>query len=254
MPDAAEPAQVLALLWRHEQASAPGPSASGRRGPRRGLDVDVVVSAATTRADAGGAGGAEALTMRALAADLGVAPMTLYTYVPGREVLVDLMLDAAYVAMPRADTTGRGWRARLTAVAEENRALHRAHPWTVRVDPARPTLGPGETAKYEHELTAFDDLAAALDDVDRDAALTFLLDVVRSTAQAEIESTAGDLTAWWAVRAPLLAQVMDPARFPRAVRVGQAAGEAAGGVRDPDRVWTFALARVLDGLAALVGG
>jgi hypothetical protein len=44
---------------------------------------------------------------------------------------------------------------------------------------------------------------------------------------------------------------MDPTRFPRAMRVGQAAGEAAGGVRDPDRVWDFALARVLDGLGAL---
>jgi len=248
MPEPVDPEQVLALLWRVEEAPTP----TGR-GPRRGLDVDAVVAAATARADAAGPSGAEGLTMRALAGDLGVAAMTLYTYVPNRDVLVDLMLDAAYAAMPRADTTGRDWRARVSAVADENRALHHAHPWTVRADPARPTLGPGETAKYEHELAALDDLAAVagLDDVDRDAALTFLLDVVRSTARAELESTTGDLTAWWAARGPALARRLDPARFPRAMRVGQAAGGAAGGVRDPDRVWNFALARVLDGLAAL---
>ncbi len=248
MPDPVAPEQALALLWRAEER----PPAAGR-GPRRGLDVDAVVAAATARADAGGPAGIEGLTMRALAGDLGVAAMTLYTYVPNREVLVDLVLDAAYAAMPRADTTGRDPRARLTAVADGNRALHHAHPWTVRLDPARPTLGPGETAKYEHELAAFDELATAagLDDVDRDAALTFLLDVVRATARVEIESTAGDLTAWWAARAPALGRRIDPARFPRAMRVGAAAGAAAGGVRDPGRVWDFALARVLDGLEAL---
>jgi hypothetical protein len=181
--------------------------------------------------------------------------MTLYTYVPGREELADLVVDAAYAAMPRRDTTGLGWRERLTAVAEENRALYRDHPWAARVDPGRPVLGPGETAKYEHELAAFDELAAlaGLDDVDRDAALTFLLDVTRAAALTEQQAApAGDGAAWWAARAPVLAQVLDPGRYPRAVRVGAAAGAAQQSARDPDRAWRFGLARVLDGLAALV--
>jgi AcrR family transcriptional regulator len=194
------------------------------------------------------------LTVRGLAAELGVAPMTLYTYVPGREELADLVVDAAYAAMHRADTTGRPWRERLTAVAEENRVLHRRHPWTTRIDPSRPVLGPGETAKYEHELAAFDELAdlATLDDVDRDAALTFLLDVVRAAALVEQGAATDDAAAWWAARAPVLATVLDPARYPRAVRVGAAAGAAAGSARDPDRAWRFGLERTLDGLAALI--
>ena len=54
---------------------------------------------------------------------LGVAPMTLYTYVPGRAELLDLMLDAVHAQAARRDTAGRPWRERLTAVAEENRSL-----------------------------------------------------------------------------------------------------------------------------------
>ena len=247
-PMSDDPARTLALLWRVDQPAR-------TRGPRRGLDLDDVVARATVLADAGGPGGLAALTVRALATDLGVAPMTLYTYVPGREELADLVVDAAYAAMTRADTTGRPWRERLTAVAEENRALHRRHPWTARVDPSRPVLGPGETAKYEHELAAFDELAelAGLDDVDRDAALTFLLDVTRAAALVD-QGTAGDDTgAWWAARAPVLARVLDPGRYPRAVRVGTAAGTAQGSARAPDHAWRFGLARALDGLGAMVG-
>jgi hypothetical protein len=50
----------------------------------------------------------------------------------------------------------------------------------------------------------------------------------------------------------LLARLLDPAAYPRAVRVGAAAGEAQGAAYDPDRAWGFGLARILDGLAVLI--
>src|SRR3712207_7619858 len=95
--------------------------------------------------------------MRAVAQALGVAPMTLYTYVPGRAELLDLMLDAVHAQTARRDTAGRPWRERLTAVAEENRALFAAHPWAAAVSTLRPPLGPGSTAKNAHELAPLDD-------------------------------------------------------------------------------------------------
>jgi AcrR family transcriptional regulator len=243
---AGDPARTLALLWRQ-------PPEGRRRGPARALDLDAVVAAAVGLADRDGL---EAVTMRAVAQALGVAPMTLYTYVPGRAELLDLMLDAVHAQTTRRDTAGRPWRERLTAVAEENRALFAAHPWAAAVSTLRPPLGPGSTAKYENELAALDD--TGLDDVERDDCLTHLLSFVQSNARAAAEAQAArrqsglDDAQWWAAAGPLLARVLDPARYPRAVRVGTAAGAAHGSAHDPDHAYRFGLARVLDGLAALI--
>lgn len=251
MPDerrsAGDPAHTLRLLWRAGGADTP------RRGPRQGLDVDAVVEAATSLADAAGL---DAVTMRRVAQQLGVAPMTLYTYVPGKAELLGLMLDAGYAAMPRTDTTGRPWPERVAAVAAENKALFEAHPWAAAVSTTRPPLGPGLMAKYEHELAAFDGLG--LDDVQIDAALTFVLNFVRAAvrdvvdARAVRRDTAMDDAQWWAANAPLLERVLDEAAYPRAVRVGGAAGAAQGSAYDPERAYEFGLRRVLDGLAALI--
>ena len=115
---AGNPARTLQLLWRD-------PAAVPRHGPRQQLTIDQVVAAATALADAEGL---EAVTMRRVGSGLGVVPMTLYTYVPGKAELLDLMLDAAYARLPRTDTTGQPWRQRVTAIAAENRALFEAHP------------------------------------------------------------------------------------------------------------------------------
>jgi len=241
-----DPTVTLRLLWREAD---PVP----RRGPRRGLSLEAVVGTATGLADAEGL---DALTMRRVAAELGVAPMTLYTYVPAKAELLDLMLDAAYAAMPLADTSALGWRARLASVAAENRALFDRHRWAAEVSTARPPLGPGQLAKYEHELAAFDGLG--LDEVTIDAALTHLLDCVRACARAESQVRAmrppgaGDDRSWWAVNAPLLQQVLDPERYPRAVRVGSAAGAAHGAAHSLAHAYEFGLARVLDGLTVLI--
>ncbi|MGH3740457.1 MAG: TetR/AcrR family transcriptional regulator [Micromonosporaceae bacterium] len=243
---AGDPARTLALLWRD-------PSAAPRRGPQRGLSVDAVIAAAITLADDEGL---EALTMRRVAQVLGVAPMTLYTYLPGKAELLDLMLDTAYRQMPRTYTTGQPWRQRLTAVAAENRALFTTHRWAIAVSTLRPVLGPGAIGKYEHELSALDGLG--LSDVEMDDCLTYLLTFVQASARATIDARAAQkLTAmndeqWWAAAGPLLARVIDPAAYPLASRVGSAAGAAHGSAHDPVHSYEFGLRRVLDGLATLI--
>jgi len=245
---AGDPARTLRLLWRD-------PAAVPRHGPRQGLTVDAVVAAATELADAGGL---DAVTMRKVARALGVVPMTLYTYVPGKAELLDLMLDAAYAQMPRADTSGQPWRQRLTAIAAENRALFEAHPWAAAISAVRPPLGPGQLVKYEHELSALDGLG--LDDVQMDAALTFLLTFVQASARSAADARASqqedamDDEQWWAASQPLLARVLDAAAYPTAVRVGSAAGAAQGAAYSPRLAYDFGLQRVLDGLAVLIDG
>jgi AcrR family transcriptional regulator len=224
-----------------------------RHGPRQGLTLDQVVAAAISLADAGGL---DAVTMRRVAGNLGVVPMTLYTYVPGKAELLDLMLDAAYAQMPRADTTGQPWRRRVTAIAAENRALFDAHPWAAAISTIRPPLGPGLMAKYEHELSALEGLG--LTDIDMDDALTYLLSFVQAwarsaDARAVSRETAMDDEQWWAASAPVLERALDPRAYPTAVRVGTAAGTEHRSAYDPRHAWDFGLQRVLDGLAALIG-
>src|SRR5581483_206988 len=196
-----DPARTLRLLWRD-------PAAIPRHGPRQQLTIDQVVAAATALADAEGL---DAVTMRRVAGRLGVVPMSLYTYVPGKAELLDLMLDAAYQRMPRTATAGPPWRHRVAAVAADNRALFEAHPWAAVVSTARPPLGPGLMAKYEHELAALDGLG--LTDIQMDAALTYLLTFVQAwaraaaDAQATRQGTALDEEQWWAASAPVLARV-----------------------------------------------
>jgi AcrR family transcriptional regulator len=240
-----DPARVLELLWRTE-------SSEPRRGPRPALSVDEVVGNAIAIADRDGL---DAVTMRRLAESLGVGPMALYTYVPGKAELLDLMLDRVYAEMPRSAWPA-DWRGRLTAVARDNRALYEAHPWAAAVSTGRPPLGPGLMAKYEHELSALDHLG--LDDVQMDAALTFLLDFVRSCALAAHEARATHHDSgitdeqWWKANAPLLERAVDPNAYPTAARVGVAAGAAQGAAYSPDHAWEFGLESVLDGLAALI--
>lgn len=244
--NAGDPDRTLALLWRD-------PAAVPRRGPRQSLSLDRVVEVALALADRDGL---SALSMRKVADALGVSTMTTYTYVPGKAELLDLMLDAAYRAMPRPDLAGRPWRDRLTSVADGNRAFHRAHRWAAAVSTHRPSLGPGQMVKYEYELHAFDGLG--LSDLDRDGALSHLLAFVRQHALAEQEARDAALASsltdeqWWAVNAPLLDRVLDPELYPLAVRVGSAVGATHGSAWNPDRAWEFGLARTLDGFAGLL--
>jgi AcrR family transcriptional regulator len=246
----AEARRTMDLLWFPQAAPGAG---ERKRGRRPGLTVLRVVGAGIALADAEGL---DAVTMRRVAQDLGVVPMTLYTYVPDKATLLELMLDRLYLEMPRAEMPHRPWRDRLAAVAEENRTLYTAHPWAASLPASRPPLGPGLLAKYEHELAAF--AGCGLDDLETDAALTYLVGFVQSAARVAAEtraetarSGATDLD-WWQERGPLLQAVFDPRAYPHAARVGAAAGAALGAAFHPEHAYEFGLRRVLDGLGVLI--
>lgn len=218
------------------------------------MTVAKVVEAALSLADEEGLG---AVTMRAVAQRVGVSAMSVYTYVPGKAELLDLMVDALYAQMPRPAWGRSRWRSRLTSVAESNLELLTTHPWLTEVAAlSRPPLGPGVMAKYEHELSALD--GSGLSDVDTDAALTYLLGFVQSHARSAHDArrattdTAMSDEQWWAANQPVLERALDPTAYPRATRIGAAAGEAHGSAWSEAAAWTFGLARTLDGLAALI--
>lgn len=235
--------QTLALLWRTQQAPA--------RGPRHGLDVDRIVRTAIEVADADGV---EALSMRRVAQELGVGTMSLYTYVPGKAELLDAMADL--VATETTSPPTGDWRAALEQIAQENWRLFHRHPWLLARDTSRPALGPGVAQKYNDELSAIDGIG--LTDVEMDTVLAVVIGHAESTARRALGAARlaenSDLTdeQWWATNAPVLEQLLDPARFPVAVRVGRAAGQAHGSAADPRVEFDFGLQRLLDGLADLL--
>jgi AcrR family transcriptional regulator len=245
-----DPARSMALLWRTREP-APGP----RRGPKAGLDVDRIVAAAVALADAEGLA---ALSMRRVAAELGVATMTLYTHVPGKGELVDLMLDAVLGELypDEAATTSGHWRDRLTAVARANWDLFVRHPWALHVATGRPPLGPNLMAKYERELRAVDGLG--LSELQMDLLVTVVNGFVRGTVggvqeKAEAERATGITDdQWWAATEPYLSAVFDAERFPTAARVGPVAGAELQAAYDPRRTFDFGLQVLLAGVARLV--
>lgn len=241
-----EARRTIELLWFQDPVEK-------RRGRRQGLSIARVVESAITLADAEGL---EAVSMRRVAQELGVVPMTLYTYVPDKATLLDLMLDRIYLRMRRTEKQESPWRERLEAIAEDNRALYEQHPWAAGLSASRPPLGPGLAAKYEHELRAFAD--TGLDDLETDSALTYLLGFVQASARAAADARAAAARSaqtdeqWWAENGPVLATVFKPETYPTATRIGSAAGEALGGAVNQPHAYAFGLARVLDGLGVLI--
>jgi AcrR family transcriptional regulator len=237
-----DPARSLALLWRGRQR--PG---------RSGLSVDRIVAAAIEVADADGL---PALSMRRVAGKLGVGTMSLYTHVPGKAELVDLMLDKAYGETAPSEQTAGGWRAKLEHIARENWALYHRHPWLMQVTTVRPVLGPNVTAKYEYELRAIDGIG--LTDLEMDLVLTLVAGHVEGAARRSLESAqAEQLTGvsdeqWWRARAPILGTLVDYSQYPTASRVGTAAGEAYNSPYNAKEAFEFGLQRVLDGIEALI--
>jgi hypothetical protein len=184
--------------------------------------------------------------------------MSLYTYVPGKGELLDLMTDAVCAETARPEPGESTWREQLSQIAHENWALYHRHPWLLQVATSRPVLGPNLVAKYDYELRAVDCLG--LTDVEMDMTIALLSDFVHGAvrgainhAQAEQQTGMSELE-WWERFQPLLAKVFDPERFPTASRVGAAAGEEFQAAAAPSRTFEFGLQRLLDGLEALVGG
>src|SRR5262245_53988694 len=86
-----------------------------------------IVRAAVALADRAGL---EALTMRRLADELGVAPMSLYHHVPNKEELVDEMIETVFeqIEPPSLEVE---WKTALRRRAHSTRAALNRHRWAV---------------------------------------------------------------------------------------------------------------------------
>jgi len=98
----------------------------GARGPRPRHDHAAIAATATRIADAGGL---EAVTMRRVASELGMATMSLYNYVPAKEHLAQLVIDHLAAEYTYASLPARDPRSAIADLARQARDIARRHPW-----------------------------------------------------------------------------------------------------------------------------
>jgi AcrR family transcriptional regulator len=99
--------------------------AGSRPGPPPSLTVHAIAAAAVDLADTGGLA---AVTMRSLAAAVGLSAPGLYRYVASRDELVGHMVDLVSADLEHPPPSGH-WLRDITAVAQQQRTMFRAHPW-----------------------------------------------------------------------------------------------------------------------------
>ncbi|GAB3073345.1 TetR/AcrR family transcriptional regulator C-terminal domain-containing protein [Micromonospora schwarzwaldensis] len=107
--------------------------------------------------------GMAALTMRRLAAEIGVEAMSLYHHLPGKEGLLDGLVDAVVAEIAsaagraEADAAGRDWRTRLRLRFLAARAVMLRHPWAPALLTSRPSVPAGVYAYYDGILATLVD-------------------------------------------------------------------------------------------------
>ncbi|KAE8765967.1 TetR family transcriptional regulator [Georgenia thermotolerans] len=95
--------------------------------------------------------GLAALTMRSLAQELGVKPMSLYHHVANKDAILDGIVDMVFAEMelPRIDGD---WRAELTRRATSARNVLRRHPWAITLMESRAVPGPANLRHHDAVL------------------------------------------------------------------------------------------------------
>ncbi|MEV7801565.1 GntR family transcriptional regulator [Microbispora sp. NPDC088329] len=228
-----------------------------RRRPGAGAERDLtrerVVRAAVEIADAEGL---PALSMRGVAARLGVSAMSPYRYVGSKDDLILLMADAAFGELGYPDDPPEGWRERLEVAGRTLWAIFRRHPWLAQLSPlGRPLALPGLTVHADWAL-------AALDGLDLDPAT--VLDVhillyshvqglaINLEREAQIAAATGlSEDQWMDVQGPALTAIAQSGRYPAFARVIGALGDDGYDFRLDD-LFELGMRLLLDGVTRLV--
>jgi AcrR family transcriptional regulator len=132
------------------------PARRRRPGPRRALTEDEILDAALALLDDGGA---NAASIRGIAAKVGVAPNAVYTYFPDKAAVVKALVERLLGEVDHdvfADRS-RPWRDRVEALALDLRAHLSAHPGAVSLMVGGPMNGPHALALNERLLELFAD-------------------------------------------------------------------------------------------------
>jgi AcrR family transcriptional regulator len=231
------------VIWDRPERAAHGPAPS--------LSREEITTAAVKMADTLGI---EAVSMRALAVELGVGAASLYRYVARKEELIDLMVDAVMGDDLEFEVHG-DWREDMRSIAHGLRAMTLRHPWMAILGAGPRKFGPNTVMRYEQVLSAIDGLGLTIDEM---LVMVETLDAfIRGrtledlSEQEAVRRSGLDQEEWMQTQVPYIQSLIESGRYPLVTRVVLDARTP----HDPDRLehgFELGLERVLDGLAMML--
>jgi AcrR family transcriptional regulator len=111
--------------------------------------------------------GAEAVSMRRIASELGSGVMSLYNHVPSKAVLLDAVAERILSGIDFTTEPGMGWEDQVRAQARAFRQIARAYPRCTMVVISRPVNSAAAMRPMEHALATLRDAGFGAEDAVR---------------------------------------------------------------------------------------
>ena len=111
--------------------------------------------------------GAEAVSMRRIASELGSGVMSLYNHVPSKAVLLDAVAERILSGIDVVTEPGMGWEDQVRAQARGFRQIARTYPRCTMVVISRPVNSAAAMRPMEHALATLRDAGFGAEDAVR---------------------------------------------------------------------------------------
>ena len=206
-----------------------------RPGPEPRFSRDELARRALAILDAQGP---EGLTMRALAAELGMGTMALYRYFPSKRELMDAAVE---IAAPRIELPDRGvhdWKRQLGSLARELFDAGMRHPSLARERFTRPLTGPATMRVTDAAIALL--LHAGLSNSEAVAAFKALLLFTLGAAAAAASESSPEVREHASSRHAVVPAAELPAMASVADELTAALGD--------DQAFELGLAALIDGI------
>jgi TetR/AcrR family tetracycline transcriptional repressor len=166
-----------------------------RRGPRRTLSEQVILDAALALLTELGI---ERVTVRGIAARVGVAPNAVYTYFPDKAAVLAGLAEQLLGRVHDDEITDPAlpWRSRVHAVANALRTELLAHPGSVHLLLDSPLDGPNASARTATMLAVLADAGLTPDDAAHAAHLLNVHTLGSVALTSSAPTAAGDQFRW----------------------------------------------------------
>lgn len=209
------------------------------RTPRNTLNPELIVEAAVRLMESTGA---DAFSLRALAGELRVGPMALYTYFRNKDELYDAVRNHLLALGPDTHPGGGPWQVRVRTVCRNLRKQMLRHPVLVQLLAARPLSGHETAAMAEGLLRVLRD--AGFDAENAARAHTTLFTFVLGSTSWEIQMAAEKQDPERNRRLRNTMEALSPLDYPTVVALAPELSWTTGG----DKQFDYGLDLLLTGL------